>query len=130
MPTLVLPPADVPSNNGEQTAVMHIEEEGDSMDEQDEQPSSPYQPFTTAMAGIPAPALTPPMGATPISAQVPADQWISDSSEDDEEFEEGEYVVSDTAEEDNGENEDEDTEGENGDSEDNPPDCQNAESSD
>ena len=69
-----------------------------SSEEENEQPISPYQPFTTAMAGIPAPPLTPPQ-TLPLMLTNGILEVATDSDEA-EEFEKGEYVVSDDTQDD------------------------------
>ena len=70
---------------------------GSSSEEETEQPVSPYQPFTTAMAGIPAPPLTPPQVLPLMLTNGNMDGGTN--SDEAEEFEEGEYVVSDDTQE-------------------------------
>ena len=67
-------------------------------EEENEQPTSSYQPFTTAMAGIPAPPLTPPQ-AVPLMLTNGNPDMTTDSDEV-EEFEDGEYIVSDDTQDD------------------------------
>ena len=100
MPMLMLPPVAMPEHmNVEETGVQS-EDERSSSDEDNEQPTSPYQSFTTAMTGILAPALTPPMGTEAINANAPIEEKSNDDDNTDKQFEDGEYIMSDsTAEE-------------------------------
>ena len=81
---------------------------GSSSGGENEQPTSPYQPFTTAMAGTPAPPLTPPQTFPLMLTNGNMD--VSTDSDDAEEFAEGEYVVIDDTKDGDGTEDEEDDE--------------------
>jgi len=105
-------PTDLMNNmtvNSEGSNESNDEWMGSSSEEENEQPMSPYQPFTTAMAGIPAPPLTPPQ--VPPLMLTNGNLDVTTDSDEAEEFGEGEYVVSDDTDDgDDMEDEEDDTE--------------------
>ena len=98
MPMLLLPPPAMPNQTNTSDTTKSHEYAVSSEDDDEERPNSPYQPFTTAMAGTPAPDLTPPIGATAMDAYAQVNQQTG-GVDDTSDFEEGEYVVSDTTDE-------------------------------
>jgi len=99
MPALTLP-ANAMINNANKASDQEDEYQalfaGSSSDTESEQPSSPHQPPATTMAGMPTEPLTPPQALPLMIINGTRETEMEETTTHEQQFEDGEYVVSDT----------------------------------